>query len=87
MIQDLIACVIVFNVLLTALGLTDLVLSSVKFVANAFSVWLTVSNKNSPNGSHKGLAYVQMNLRSPGICLTTLPSWFHCFLTKKVKTD
>lgn len=44
MIQDLIACVIVFNVLLTALGLTDLVLSSVKFVANAFSVWLTVSN-------------------------------------------
>ena len=44
MIQDLIACVIVFNVLLTALGLTDLVLSSVKFVANAFSVWLTVGN-------------------------------------------
>ena len=44
MIQDLIACVIVFNVLLTALGLADLVLSSVKFVANAFSVWLTVSN-------------------------------------------
>lgn len=44
MIQDLIACVIVFKVLLTALGLTDLVLSSVKFVANAFSVWLTVSN-------------------------------------------